>query len=91
MTVGSFTANAFGLNDVLGNVLQWTEDCWHADYTGASVDGSARSYGDCTQRELRGGSWFTTPNLVRVSYRNHFGVDYRTSTLGIRVVRNVTP
>ena len=43
--VGSFKSNAFGLNDMLGNVFQWTEDCWHADYTGAPIDGSARTDG----------------------------------------------
>jgi sulfatase modifying factor 1 len=87
--VGSFKANSFGLNDMLGNVFQWTEDCWHADYTGAPVDGSARSDGDCSEHELRGGSWFSTPAYVRASYRNHFAADYRTSSVGIRLVRDI--
>jgi sulfatase modifying factor 1 len=85
--VGSFKANDFGLNDMLGNVFQWTEDCWHPDYAGAPVDGSARSAGDCSERELRGGSWFSTPAYVRANYRNHFAADYRTSSVGIRLVR----
>lgn len=87
--VGSFKANAFGLNDMLGNVFQWTEDCWHADYTNAPVDGSARTDGECAERELRGGSWFTSPGYVRANYRNHFPVDYRTSTAGIRLARDL--
>jgi len=87
--VGSFKANSFGLNDMLGNVLQWTEDCWHADYTGAPIDGSARTDGNCSERELRGGSWFTTPAYVRADYRNHFPIDYRTSSVGIRLVRDI--
>lgn len=87
--VGSFKANSFGLNDMLGNVFQWTEDCWNANYTGAPVDGSARTDGDCTQHELRGGSWFTLPGYVRANYRNHFAADYRTSSVGIRVVRDL--
>jgi formylglycine-generating enzyme required for sulfatase activity len=89
--VGSFKTNSFGLNDMLGNVFQWTDDCWHADYTGVPTDGSSRTYGDCSERELRGGSWFTTPEFVRASYRNHFGVNYRASTVGIRLVRDVAP
>jgi formylglycine-generating enzyme len=87
--VGSFKANSFGLNDMLGNVFQWTEDCWHADYTGAPIDGSARSDGDCSEHELRGGSWFSTPAYVRANYRNHFAADYRTSSVGIRLVREI--
>jgi formylglycine-generating enzyme required for sulfatase activity len=87
--VGSFKANAFGLNDMLGNVFQWTEDCWHVDYSGAPVDGTARTDGDCSQRELRGGSWFSTPAYVRANYRNHFAANYRTSSVGIRLVRDL--
>jgi formylglycine-generating enzyme len=89
--VGSFKANSFGLNDMLGNVFQWTEDCWHADYSGAPIDGSARTDGDCSERELRGGSWFSTPAYVRANYRNHFAADYRTSSVGIRLVRDIGP
>ena len=85
--VGSFKSNAFGLNDMLGNVFQWTKDCWTVDYAGAPVDGSARTDGNCADHELRGGSWFSTPAYVRANYRNHFAADYRTSSVGIRLVR----
>jgi formylglycine-generating enzyme required for sulfatase activity len=85
--VGSFAANAFGLHDMLGNVFEWTADCWHDDYTGARDDGSARVDGDCSQHETRGGSWFTAPDFVRASYRNRFDTDYRSSSVGFRVVR----
>jgi formylglycine-generating enzyme required for sulfatase activity len=87
--VGTFKPNGFGLNDMLGNVFQWTEDCWHPDYAGAPTDGSARADGDCSERELRGGSWFSTPAYVRANYRNHFAADYRTSSVGIRLVRDI--
>ena len=71
--VGSFSANAFGLHDVHGNVWEWVEDCWHGDYVGAPTDGSARtSGGDCSSRVLRGGSWFSNPGFVRSAYRFRF-------------------
>lgn len=89
--VGAFKANAFGLEDMLGNVFQWTEDCWHPDYRGAPVDGSSRKDGDCKEHELRGGSWFTKPAYVRANYRNHFAADYRASSVGIRLVRDPSP
>jgi formylglycine-generating enzyme required for sulfatase activity/predicted Ser/Thr protein kinase len=85
--VGSFAINAFGLNDTLGNVFEWTADCWHDNYSGAPVDGSAWRDGDCSQHELRGGSWFTSPEFVRTSYRNRFATDYRSTSVGIRLVR----
>jgi formylglycine-generating enzyme required for sulfatase activity len=88
--VGSFAANGFGLYDMLGNVFEWTEDCWTPDYQGAPVDGSARTNGDCSQRELRGGSWFTQPEFVRVAYRDRFAGDYRSTTVGFRLRREIS-
>ena len=55
--VGSFAANAFGLYDMVGNVWEWTEDCWNASYKGAPADGSPWTSGDCSRRVVRGGSW----------------------------------
>jgi formylglycine-generating enzyme required for sulfatase activity len=87
--VGSFKPNAFGLHDLLGNVFEWVQDCWHDDYTHAPVDGSARQDGDCNERELRGGSWFSVPRYVDAAYRNRFEHGYRSSSIGFRVVREL--
>ncbi|MDB6082671.1 MAG: hypothetical protein JWN43_552, partial [Gammaproteobacteria bacterium] len=87
--VGSFKSNAFGLNDMFGNVFEWVEDCWYDDYAGAPNDGSARVYAGCQERELRGGSWFSTPRYVNAAYRNRFGHGYRSSSIGFRLVREI--
>src|ERR1700739_4094470 len=52
--VGSFPPNQFGLYDMLGNVWQWTEDCWNDDYKGAPSDGSSWQIGNCGRRAMRG-------------------------------------
>ena len=87
--VGSFAPNGFGLYDMLGNVFEWVQDCWHSDYRGSPSDGSAWVSGDCSQRDLRGGSWFTTPAYVSVAARNHFQEDYRSNSIGFRLVREL--
>ncbi|MBL8265948.1 bifunctional serine/threonine-protein kinase/formylglycine-generating enzyme family protein [Steroidobacter sp.] len=88
--VASFAPNAFGLHDMLGNVFEWVEDCWNPTYAGAPANGSARADGDCALREMRGGSWFTSPDYLRASYRNHFEREYRSSSVGFRVVRDIS-
>jgi formylglycine-generating enzyme required for sulfatase activity len=87
--VGSFAPNAFGLSDMLGNVFEWVQDCWHDNYQDAPTDGSAWVQNGCRQREMRGGSWFTTPAYVRSAYRNWFEEDYRSNSIGFRVVREL--
>jgi formylglycine-generating enzyme required for sulfatase activity/predicted Ser/Thr protein kinase len=87
--VGSFQPNEFGLYDMLGNVFEWVQDCWHADYRGAPTDGSAWLSGDCSQRDMRGGSWFTAPALVSASARNRFEDTYRSNSVGFRLVREI--
>jgi formylglycine-generating enzyme required for sulfatase activity len=87
--VGSFQPNSFGLYDMLGNVFEWVLDCWHPDYRGAPTDGSAWMNGDCSQRDMRGGSWFTAPPLVSASARNRFEETYRSNSVGFRLVREI--
>ena len=55
--VGSFSANAWGLHDLHGNVWEWVQDCSNDSYVGAPTDGSAWTSGDCGRRVIRGGSW----------------------------------
>ena len=89
-SVGSYEANAFGLFDMLGNVWEWTEDCWHGTYAGAPGDGSAWTRGgDCGRRVLRGGSWRSHPPYVRSASRNRYTTGDRLGAAGFRVSRTL--
>ena len=86
-------ANAFGLHDIHGNVLEWVKDCWHDNYNGAPTDGSAWTT-SCTGngRVLRGGSWLYGPASLRSADRMWDSPDRRGSGTGFRLARTlVTP
>ncbi len=87
--VGSFAANGFGLYDMVGNVWEWTQDCYHDSYNGAPSDGSAWTNGDCSLPVLRGGSWDYLPRLLRSARRyGSLPVD-RYDDFGFRVGRTL--
>jgi formylglycine-generating enzyme required for sulfatase activity len=76
--VGTYGANGFGLYDMHGNVGEWTEDCWHNNYENAPTDGSSwTSFGNCTLRVLRGGSWGSTARHLRAAFRYGDGTESR--------------
>jgi formylglycine-generating enzyme len=85
--VGSFRPNPFGLYDMLGDVWQWTEDCYHKDYKGAPRDGSAWTTGSCELRVPRGGAWLIGPSDVRSASRVRDYPMNRFSSLGFRLAR----
>ena len=87
--IGMFEPSAFGLYDVLGNVLEWTEDCWNENYSGAPTDGSAWRFGDCSQRVMRGGSWNASLGQLRSAQRVGDRAELRHSTFGFRVARTI--
>jgi formylglycine-generating enzyme required for sulfatase activity len=87
--VGSFAANAFGLHDMLGNVWEWTADCWNDSHAGAPADGSARQGGDCSRRVLRGGSWSSLPVYTRSADRLRNTTGSRVDVVGFRVARTL--
>ena len=92
--VGSFRPNGFGLHDVLGNVWEWVEDCWHDSYDGAPSDGSAwTTGGDCSKRILRGGShWYDDEvRVLRSAVRKPYFDGGGLYSSGFRIARTLTP
>ena len=85
LKLGSFKANPFGLHDMGGGVDQWVEDCWHRNYQGAPINGSAWvESGDCGNRVIRSGSWRNDTRYVRPSNRESYG-NARYPTHGFRI------
>ena len=89
LPVGSFKPNQFGLYDTSGNVAEWVEDCWHADYQGAPADGSAWTEPQCQLRVLRGGAFDSEAAYVSSSSRFRYDYDVPYSANGFRLVRDL--
>jgi formylglycine-generating enzyme required for sulfatase activity len=90
--VGTFPANLFGLYDMNGNVWEWTEDCYVANYMDANVpkDGTANTSGACAHHVMRGGSWGSDPEYLRSAYRlNNVASTSRGANNGFRVARDL--
>lgn len=86
--VGRYRANAFGVHDMLGNVGEWTQDCWNANYQHAPSDGRPWLTGDCVMRAVRGGAWDDAPTGLRAAYRVGSPTVIRLYSRGFRVARD---
>ena len=87
--VGSYEPNAFGLYDMIGNLTEWTNDCWNGDHSDRPGNDEVRASGDCSQRVLRGGTWAYPVESLRSAYRSALELDHRDNGLGFRVIRSI--
>jgi formylglycine-generating enzyme required for sulfatase activity len=87
--VGSYASNAFGLYDMAGNVWEWTADCAVYNYVNAPADGSANESGDCELHAVRGGSWYSDPEFLRVYARNWDENSVQLIDLGFRLAQEL--
>ena len=86
--VGRYQPNSYGLYDMHGNVWEWVEDCWNKNYRGAPTNGRAWTSGDCSQRVIRGGSWYSRPRTLRSAARTRFNRSNRREYLGFRLAQD---
>lgn len=71
--VATMAPNPWGLRDMNGNVWEWTADCWSAA---------------CTQRVIKGGSWYFVPAQSKSSSRAAQDGRSWSYDVGFRVVRD---
>lgn len=87
--VGEKQANGFGLYDMHGDVWQWVQDCYVANYVGAPADGSAVEQPAPCLHVLRGGSWNDDPVNLRSAARSWYNPGRRSFDLGFRLARTL--
>jgi uncharacterized protein (TIGR02996 family) len=83
--VGKFPANAWGLFDVHGNVLEWCED-WYGPYAaGDQTDPCQNKQKSDECRVMRGGCWLGNPDFCRAACRFRSDTACRIYHCGFRV------
>ncbi len=66
---GQKRPNAWGLYDMHGNVAEWCNDRYAKDYYGRSPERDPRGPDKGNERVLRGGSWKSSADACRSTYR----------------------
>ncbi len=87
--VGTYKKNSFGVNDMLGNVSEWVEDCWRDNYSLDSDSMKNLKPDSCRRRSVRGGSWFDSSQVLGVGKRDWYFNNLGNETIGFRIVQNL--
>lgn len=83
--VGGYSSNAWGFQDMQGNVWEWCSDPWSARHPGGAVTDPTNPTSGA-DRVVRGGSWYNSATHCRASYRTHLPQGYQGNDVGFRVV-----
>jgi formylglycine-generating enzyme required for sulfatase activity len=86
---GSLKGNDFGLFDIIGNVAEWTNDCYLDKYSDSGASPDVKCDGESDFRVNRGGSYYNTAKYLRIAYRSPTNHSFRFNYIGFRVARTL--
>jgi len=87
--VGSFEPNGYGINDMTGNVCEWTTDYYAGDYYANSPIDNPQGPERGRFKIIRGGGWHSGPSCVRVDFRNAIPGGWLDINVGFRCVKDL--
>jgi formylglycine-generating enzyme required for sulfatase activity len=87
--VGQQDPNAFGAYDMIGNVWEWTQDCYVMPFPAESIDEAPIERDNCDRQVVKGGSWRTSINWQRPSFRGRDPADLTSQIFGLRIAREL--
>ncbi|MDH4158285.1 MAG: formylglycine-generating enzyme family protein [candidate division Zixibacteria bacterium] len=89
--VGSYPPNAYGLHDMMGNVVEWVADWYDKDYYNNSPERNPPGPDDGRFKVIRGGGWHSGPYCCRVCFRNALPGNWVDFNVGFRCAQDLHP
>jgi formylglycine-generating enzyme required for sulfatase activity len=74
----------------VGNIWEWTEDCYAMPIPAEPVDGSPQLTEGCDRRAVKGGSWGSALTWQRPSFRGRDPLSRVSQVFGFRIARDLT-
>ncbi len=86
--VGLKQPNEVGVYDMSGNTWEWCWDIYDKGYYKKSPASNPKGAEKGIERVYRGGNWNCTLDFLRLTARNHFGMNKEYGLIGLRLAKN---
>ncbi len=89
--VKRFQPNGYGIYDMIGNVWEWCSDWYREDYYEVSPRKNPQGPFTGTHKVLRGGTWYSNEEQIRITNRYYALPDIKSFHIGFRCVKEAVP